>query len=187
MGRQRVNTNLRRIGLGVLMAMCFLGPRQTPVGAEDRSEREVRAVLDGSVLSLPEVAAHHCHDLSFPVIRCFRSARSRDLDVASMLDSTPYVTVFKDADHGGGSYTFGSAWSDLSTIGWNDIITSFKSLNGGRPRFYQHSGYGTPSWRWAAGAWVSYVRASANDTFSSLDDAPRFRDQQPRRGGGPRR
>lgn len=145
--------------------------------AADPAVRTPTAILDGSPIPLASVGDHHCHDLAWPMIRCFRTADARDADAEVMvgervLDSTPYVVVFEDEDHGGSSVMFASSQTNLASIGWNDAITSFKSLNGGHPKFWENANYGTPSWQWAAGAWVSNVGSGANDKFSSLRNVP---------------
>lgn len=134
----------------------------------------MRATLDGAPLPLSKVASYHCHDLRYPVITCFRDADDRDRDMLrpDVVDSLPYVRVFRDEDYGGLSYIISESEPNLGSIGWNDVITSFKSLNNGRPRFYEHASYGDPSWRWAAGAWVANVGIWANDKFSSVANAP---------------
>jgi hypothetical protein len=88
------------------------------------------------------------------------------------LASEPYATVYRDADYGGSSLTLFGSYSNLGVIGWNDAITSFKSLNGGRPRFYRDAGFGGVSWRWSAGAWVANVGSPANDSFTAVENDP---------------
>lgn len=135
------------------------------------------AVLEGSPIPLRSVGDHHCRDLARPVVRCFLTAAQRDADIEVLirdraLDSTPYVVVFQHEDYGGPSISFSADQANLALVGWNDAITSFKSLNGGHPKFWENASYGTPSWQWAAGAWVSNVGSGANDKFSSLKDVP---------------
>lgn len=156
----------------IAIAAAAFGP-STPARSDPANDQRT-ATLDGVPLALSRVASYHCHDLRYPVITCFRDAEDRDRDVrgADALDSLPYVTVFRDENYGGLSYIISESEPNLASIGWNDVITSFKSLNSGRPRFYQDASYGTPSWRWAAGAWVANVGSPANDKFSSVENAP---------------
>lgn len=138
------------------------------------SEDNRRATLEGAALNLSQVASYNCHDLRSPVDTCFRRVVDRDRDIRRIeaRDSLPYVKIFRDENYGGQSYIISESEPNLASVGWNDEITSFKSLNGGRPRFYQDASYGTPSWRWSAGAWVANVGSSANDKFSSVENAP---------------
>jgi hypothetical protein len=139
-------------------------------------EDATQAVFDGRSIDIASIADFHCHDRDAPLIRCFSSSAERDVDTntsaRSIEASQPYVTVFVDEGYGGASFTLYNPNSDLSVYGWNDLISSFKSLNAQRPRLYAHVDYGTPSWRWAAGAWVSNVGSDANDATSSIKNDP---------------
>lgn len=158
---------------GALLLVLALCMPLTAGGAE-----EVGAVLDGRLIDLSGIVDQHCHDRDTPLIRCFSSPGDRDQDLEappasrSIDANQPYVTVFADEGYRGGSFTLYNPNSDLSMYGWNDCISSLKSLNAQRPRLYAHAGYGTPSWRWAAGAWVSNVGSDANDAASSIKNDP---------------
>lgn len=167
-------TRLRKIlvamSLGAL-AISSVGPATAADGSH------VRVTLGNMELGPAEVVEFHCHDRDMPTIKCFETAGERDGDLSSRASRSarladPYVTFFQDAGYGGSSYTAYNAISDLGVYGWNDLITSFKSLSGQRPRLYTDVGYGTPSWRWAAGAWVSNVGSAANDVTSSIKNDP---------------
>jgi hypothetical protein len=82
------------------------------------------------------------------------------------------VTFYQHASYGGASFTASQPQPDLQNFGWNDVISSFKSLNGQRPKWWDHIGYVAPAWQWSAGAWVSYVGDGANDRFSSAKNVP---------------
>lgn len=83
-----------------------------------------------------------------------------------------YVTFFEHSSYGGVSYTGSQPLPSLVTIGWNDAISSFKSLNGQRPRWWEHTDYTGLAWQSSAGAWVRYVTDGANDRFSSVKNVP---------------
>ncbi len=135
-----------------------------------------RAVLEGLSIPLSSVASYHCHDEGWPVISCFRSSAERDDDLASpsrgSLAATQYVTVYADEDYGGGSFTAAYSYGNLGIIGWNNAITSFASLNGQRPKFWDSTDYGLPAWQWSAGGAVPNVGQGANDRFSSMRNVP---------------
>ena len=138
---------------------------------------EVRAVLDGRLIDLSEIVDLHCHDRDAPMVHCFSTQAQRDGDLQapashSIDGSLSYVTVFADEGYGGGSLTLHNPISDLNVYGWNDCISSLKSLNAQRPRLYAHAGYGTPSWRWSAGAWISIVGSEAIVGSSSIRNDP---------------
>jgi hypothetical protein len=148
-----------------------------------------RAVYGEQDISLGDVRAHHCHDGTFPVIRCFDTAEERDADaglgqplgdgsdatgtsVEAALMAVFYVTFWEHSGYGGSSFTTSLSQPDLRDIGWNDAISSFKSLNGQRPKWFSDVAYGPPYWQWSAGSNVSYVGDSANDRFSSVKNVP---------------
>lgn len=163
------------MALGLASGMASAGPWASV--AENPAARTPTATLDGSPIPLASVRNHHCHDLAWPTIRCFQTARERDADAVVTirelaLDSTSYVTVFEDDNYGGFSMSFSIDQPNLVLVGWNDVITSFKSLNGGHPKFWENANYGTPSWQWATSAWVANIGSGANDKFSSLKDVP---------------
>lgn len=140
-------------------------------------------------IPLEDVSRYHCHDGQYPLIRCFDTSDERDADVgeqpakdlASFVEAdgfdlsltvVAYVTFWEHAAYGGASYTASQPNPNLGEYGWNDKVTSFMSLNGQRPKWWEHANYGTPAWRWSAGAWVSNVGSGANDTFSSVQNVP---------------
>lgn len=143
------------------------------------------AVYGGDEIALTDAPLHHCHDGAFPEIRCFDTTTERDVDAAGVvvaeelgptgdvqaLALTYYVTFYEDVSYGGYSFTVAQPYPDLRTIGWNDVISSFKSLNGQRPRWYEDVDYGLPSWQWVAGAHVSNV-GTANDRISAVKNVP---------------
>lgn len=157
-----------------------------PVGRASGPE-ELQAVFWGEPIALSDVRNHHCHDGQFPKIRCFSTDEERDTDAGlvtsdidldsgaaeiAQLASSYYVVWYEHSNYAGLSYLTSVSHANLTTIGWNDAISSFKSLNGGRPKWWEHSDYAGSSWQWAAGAWVSYVGNAANDRWSSVKNVP---------------
>lgn len=132
------------------------------------------------MIEVTNVARYHCHDRAFPVIECFSNAAARDADARSpdegnpstLADAVPYVIFYRDAGYGGPSLETYFPLPNLSSYGWDDMVTSFKSLNGQRPHWFNDAAYGKPSWVWPAGAWVSNVGGDANDRFSSVRNYP---------------
>jgi hypothetical protein len=143
------------------------------------------ATYQGSAIALADVATHHCHDGAYPVIRCFDSAEELAEDVVSytidvaggLLGPEPqpgsyYVTWYEAANYGGSSFTASASYSNLGIFGWGDRISSFKSLNNGRPKWWRDPSFAGTAWHWLAGAQVSYVGDGANDQFSSVANVP---------------
>lgn len=176
--RRAIGASVAVLATALIASSSSITSAATPGGAT--------AEYHGHQIALGEVASHHCHDLAYPVIRCFDSAAERDLDLivesvavttSRLLGPEPepptsYVTWYAAANYGGSSFTASQSYADLGVLSWNDSISSFKSLNGGRPKWWQGTNYTGTSWRWLAGAQVSYVGDSANDQFSSVQNVP---------------
>lgn len=174
-------TALRSLGMvGTLaMAVAF-----TPTAAAGFVAGEPHAAYAGHEIPLTEVSNHHCHDAMYPLIQCFASAHERDSDLASLANETTgaagaavatlssYVTWYDATNYGGSSFTASTSYADLSTISWDNKISSFKSLNGGRPKWWQNTNFSGTSWHWLAGAQVPDVGSTANDQFSSVQNVP---------------
>lgn len=147
-------------------------------------DSDLRAELDGKSIPLAQIAQLHCHDGSHPVIECFDSALERDVRLQVTINAsgdgpipdppppTSYVTWFDAINYGGSSFTASVSYADLGIFGWNDRISSFKSLNGGRPKWWRDTSFSGTAWRWPAGAWVANVGVDANDQWSSVANVP---------------
>jgi hypothetical protein len=170
---------MRRCGGALLLAISMLAFATT--GGAAASRTEVRAVLHGRAIPVSRIHHLHCHDGARPTIRCFRSEAARDRDAQRLSRSpvvgrrggdsaavTYYVTVWGDINYSGGSYSFSAPNTNLGWIGWNDCISSFKTVGGTHPKFWEHADYGGSAWQWAIGAWVANVGSGANDQWSSL-------------------
>lgn len=62
---------------GVVLAVAIAMQTGTTAGERDH----VRAFLEGQPIRAQDISRYHCHDLESPVIRCFRRAADRDVDV----------------------------------------------------------------------------------------------------------
>lgn len=171
MGRRR---SLRHVGPPLAMAaLLVLSVASTAVAGSPAGGPERRAQLDGQAIPLSDVARHHCHDRDFAVIRCFGSAAERDQDLvarsAELVAVTAYVTWYADANFVKPP-SFTALWSepDLTAWGWNDKISSFHSLDGGHPRWWQDVDNKGTGWDWGTVS-ISYVGDAANDQFSSVE------------------
>lgn len=82
------------------------------------------------------------------------------------------MTFYEHINYGGASYTTAQALADLRPMGWNDVVSSFKSLSGQRPKWYVDINSSPPTYQWSAGAWVADIGWSANDRFSSVRNIP---------------
>lgn len=163
----------RRSGLIAVLAMSVIAAL-IPVAAAGggHGDGAIRVTLDRDDAELADAPAAHCHDAVEGTLTCFRTPGARDDDVGVL--SVAYVVMYVDAGYGGGSLTLTQPVPDLGVYAFNDVTTSFKSLNGGHPKFYADANYsiGNGAWQWSAGAWVTNVGSGANDRFSSVKDVP---------------
>ncbi|MGC8634883.1 MAG: hypothetical protein ACP5VP_09510 [Candidatus Limnocylindrales bacterium] len=135
----------------VLAGAFLIGSAVLPLAAPRASAVDgLHATLDGAAVPLQSVAQFTCHDRDYPLIRCFRDAAARDADLAAAAPggttSSPdlpsaFVRWYRDADYGGPSFEAYNSYPDLSVIGWNKQISSFTTLNGGHPVWWQDTNY----------------------------------------------
>lgn len=92
----------------------------------------IRATLDGRPIPLSAVSSYDCHDRAFPLIHCFTTSAALAADEAATQSATPaiasttaFVRWFADVNYGGPYFDAYFSYADLSTIGWNDRISSF--------------------------------------------------------------
>ena len=134
-----------------------------------------RAELDGRSISISSVPNFYCHDLDYPVIRCHRSAAVLNADIERHLagfaipsTAWPYVMIYQDISLSGPYSALSNDYDNLSSIGWNDRISSFKSLNGYGGEFWTDAYRSGTRFGFAPGAIVMYVGDAFNDRFSSV-------------------
>lgn len=141
----------------------------------------LRADLGGRPIALDDVARYHCHDADYPLIHCFLSQQdlldsvaryTADAEAEVGATGTAYVRAYADASFGGSSFTFTADYSNLGTIGWNDRISSFLSLNCGAGEFREHAGYAGFRYPFWCGDRVAYVGDAYNDRFSAVRRQP---------------
>jgi hypothetical protein len=127
----------RTLLLGALLALL-------PTTSAAAAEPEFVVTLDGRPIPATAIATHHCHDLDFPIVRCFGNAATRDravfadVGVAGMesLTAIAYVTMYDGAGFSGSSFLVSQNYDALAAIGWNDRVSSFKGRNSETGRFY---------------------------------------------------
>jgi hypothetical protein len=160
-----------RIRVSMLLTVVALGAFSAP---QSTAASGVTADLDGRSLSVAEIARFHCELIEYPRVHCFRTEEARDARVQSALRAgvtlaSGYVIAWQDAGFTGSSVTLTTDVSNLGSIGWNDRITSFKSISGASGRFYEHASYLGVYYAFCCSVQVSNVGQTYNDKFSSLD------------------
>jgi hypothetical protein len=165
----------RIVGLIISLALFVPGPASAAGG-----RRPLTATLDGRAISLASVGSLHCHDLDHPIIRCFRSQARLDRAIrrsvgsrlrrpgAAGITAVAYVRVYEHSHYEGASIHLSISYANLATIGWNDRISSYKSVNGGAGTFW-HDAYqdGTDD-DFCCNTNVANVGSTHNDRFSSV-------------------
>ena len=153
------------------------------VAAEPSSSAEstLAADFEGKQIRVSDVGLHYCHDLQAPVIHCYAEATTLDAAVARLAAArgvtlaalaATYVQVFRDRDYRGATAYLSGDYPNLSTIGWNDSISSFKALTSGNGEFREHTSYYGLDFTFCCSRQVIYVGDAWNDKFSSLSALP---------------
>jgi hypothetical protein len=139
----------------------------------------VSATFDGAAISLDEARGLSCHDFDFPILRCFATASVLETEVAkrvqvgaaaglAALAGDGYVTVFENVQYGGSALTLSADQPWLSSVGWNDRISSFKSF-GATGNFREDSPGGGFIYGYGATTQISSLTGTYNDKFSAFN------------------
>lgn len=136
---------------------------------------DVVATLDGRPLAVVDIPDYQCHDLEYPVIRCFRKGVDRDLSMSidlgvaqlSLATSVVYVTVYDSPNFAGSSFSISQNYDALATVGWNDRVSSFRVRNSVTGRFYVDWFGGGGSWAFCCN-YTYQTLGSYDNTFSSV-------------------
>ena len=158
----------RALLFGVLLALL---PRSPAMAAQP----EVAVTLDGRPIPVSAIPEHDCHDLEFPVIRCFSGAGARDLAVSAEVEivgtesvtAVAYVTIYDLTGFAGSSFVVSQNYDVLATIGWNDRVSSFKGRNSETGRFNVDWFAGGSAWAFCCNQQVSSL-GGFNNAFSSV-------------------
>jgi hypothetical protein len=163
---------MNRLLISFLLTVAALGPSALTTQAHFASG----AWLDGEPVSVRQAGQHHC--IAGVRLECYSSHTARDRALhaarenaasgASALTSG-YVIAYVDASFGGASIVLTQDYSDLSTIGWNDKISSYKVFTSLTGSFWTAANYSGVRQTYCCFTNVSYVGNSVNDTFSSFD------------------
>ncbi|MFZ5853556.1 MAG: hypothetical protein ACOYXS_03495 [Chloroflexota bacterium] len=144
-GRRFVG-RIHMLGVGLVLALVSVSSVHA-AGTPAVHSPAIQAELNGHAISLADVSRFHCHDLVYPLIRCFLTPVERDADEAAVASAgtspgrsapfgaaasaiSPYVRWYLDANNGGASFDASVAYADLGVIGWNDKISATGSTSG---------------------------------------------------------
>jgi hypothetical protein len=158
----------RALLFGVLLALL-------PTTPAIANQPELAATLDGRPIPVSAIPKHDCHDLEFPIVRCFGDAATRDLAVSAEIGivgteavtAVAYVTIYDLTGFAGSSFVVSQNYDVLATIGWNDRVSSFKGRNSETGRFNVDWFAGGSSWSFCCNQQVASL-GSFNNAFSSV-------------------
>ncbi len=152
----------------VLVLMCVAIP-DGPTLANARPMLEETA-WSASVIERTQ----HCHDGRGALV-CFVSEADRDADFdasrgagVQALSGGGWVIAYAQASYAGSSVTMSRSYSNLGSIGWNDVISSYKVYTSLTGAFYKNTSYGGTYQTYCCWSQVPYVGDTFNDTFSSF-------------------
>ncbi len=165
---------LRAAITGLMLFILFAGLAGQGTAGDDG----LRATLGGDPLPLERVGLYHCHDLDSPVITCHRTSAQLEAAVKGWMDrpgveegvtAVSYVRVWEHADREGASMYLSQDYANLGSVGWNDRISSLRSVNGGAGTFYHDAQMQGPQYGFCCDEIVENVGSSHNDKFSSVE------------------
>lgn len=138
---------------------------------------ELSATLDGKRIRIDRVPELNCHDFDYPVIRCFSTAELIAADLEARMSAgdaagarlleVGYVTIYQNIAYSCPCFNISNGETSLSSIGWNDRISSFIS-HGASGGFWEHSPSGGFYYGYASTTEVYYVGDFYNDKFSAF-------------------
>lgn len=142
MGRRRRSwlLGLQAVALSLSMVMPLTARASTGSVSAWLGERRIE------VSSIPR---YFCHDLEFPVIRCFRTADQLEKAMPPEMAMQPtlsagvastaavvYVTIFDGTSYQGSYVHVSADYDALAWVGWNDRVSSYKAKNGETGAFF---------------------------------------------------
>jgi hypothetical protein len=154
----------------LLLASAVVAPSVAAAGGS--KEDKVRAFLDGKPIPLAEVGDHYCHDFNYPEIQCFSTPEGLDgtmasTEMATLTAGVTYVTIYDYTNYLGSYMHVSEDYWSLSSIGWNDRVSSFIGRNYESGSFHTDWFYGGTQWNFCCNSSVSDLGGYSN-TFSSV-------------------
>jgi hypothetical protein len=178
----RFSSLLVAVATALVMPSCAYGVDRT---------QDPTATYMGQGIDPREASHHFCHTRDYPIVRCFDSQAEVDADLgwvepqapgqngrptadAAASSSPPaftgpYTIAYWDINYGGSALTLYYAVGNLDALGWNDAISSIKSINCGVPRYWTDANYSGVYWQNGCNVWSPNLY-SQNDMFSSVQN-----------------
>jgi hypothetical protein len=170
----RLQRRLGVTGTLALGAACLVTP------AIQAKQPELRADLDGRPIDPAQASSYFCHDFEFPQIHCFSTPFELEAAVSQPVSSSSqgvviaafgpadYVTVYSGSSYGGSFAHLSQNYDALATIGWNDMISSYRARNSRTGSFYEHWFAGGAKKNFCCNQNVPSLASGVDNTFSSV-------------------
>jgi hypothetical protein len=167
----------RRLTLAGALALgsvCLV----TPV--VQAQQPQLRADLEGRPIDPARSSSYFCHDFDFPQIHCFNTpgeledalaqpaSASSQVGAMAAFGPADYVTVYSGPSYAGSFAHLSQNYDALATIGWNDVISSYRARNNRRGTFYQHWFAGGATKQFCCNQNVPSLPAGVDNSFSSV-------------------
>jgi hypothetical protein len=158
---------VRALAASLLLLSVFLTPEA--VSASQDGSGRLAADLDGKPINLVDVGKWYCEDFSYPAIHCFSRAAELEVRVASVLGTTSldYVVIYDFTTYSGSYMYVSQNYDILALIGWNDRISSLRSINSQAGHFFVDWFYGGTAWGFCCNSQYSSLGGFDN-SFSSV-------------------
>jgi hypothetical protein len=153
----------------LLILAAAVAPVATAAGPKDE---KLRAFLDGKPLPLAQVGNYYCHDFNYPEIDCYSTLDGLESSMATPLlaaltAGVTYVTIYDYVGYAGSAMNVSEDYVALSTIGWNDRISSYIVRNYESGSFFTDWFYSGTQWNFCCNGSVYDLQGFSN-TFSSV-------------------
>lgn len=123
-----IGTRLALIVVVLALVVAPLSARaQEPIVVDPQAILQDGPV--GIVIPLQDVVNYHCADAAWPVITCFYTEAEVDKFLEPYSHQGDYVRWFGHINYQGTGFTARRDYNDLRSIGWNDTISSIRTLN----------------------------------------------------------
>ena len=157
----------------LLLVATFVGMLSLLAGPAS-ADNLVRVTYGDKVVRAADVASASCHDLDYPIIKCFATPAAMLLDAGVRQQVRPltalttgYVIAYEHVGYAGSQLLLSANEAWLEDLGWNDRISSLKSF-GATGNFRENSPAGGFIYAYSATTQVTTVGSTYNDKFSAF-------------------
>ena len=158
--------------LAAILALAATAP--LTAAAEQASDALARAdglsaYLDGRRIKPEEVGNWYCQDFAYPIIECYSDPETLEDRAHSLLTAGTgdYVVIYDFTGYAGSYMYVSQNYTVLAVIGWNDRVSSMRSINAGAGNFHVDWFYGGSAYYFCCNNQYASLGGFDN-TFSSV-------------------